>query len=144
MLQKFKENLFDNLLIRPSGKLLVAVSGGIDSMVLLHLFQCLKMDMAVAHCNFNLRGSESKTDEDFVRLQAKKNGILFFSKSFNTMLISRQSGVSVQEAARDLRYKWFDQLLSDYQFDYYATGHNFDDRLETFFINAVRGSGVYG
>jgi len=124
--------------------MLVAVSGGIDSMVLLHLLHSLKVDVAVAHCNFNLRGSESRTDEDFVRLQATKQGLPFFRKSFDTILIARQLGVSVQEAARHLRYKWFDQLLFDYQYDYYVTGHNFDDRLETFFINAMRGSGVSG
>lgn len=144
MLQRFKDNLFNRLAIQPTDRLLVAVSGGIDSMVLLGLLQSLKVNLVIAHCNFKLRGKESEQDEDFVRRQANLYGLSFLCKSFDTKAIARQLGISIQEAARNLRYEWFEQILAKHNCDYYVTGHNFDDRLETFFINALRGSGISG
>ncbi len=144
MLRKFEKYLKEVLLVRSAQSILVAVSGGMDSMVMLHLLNRLSLNLTVAHCNFGLRGDESNEDEEFVRLYAEKIGVPFFCKRFETALYVNINRISTQEAARNLRYQWFEKLISDNGFDFYTTGHNFDDRLETFFINAIRGSGVSG
>ena len=121
-------------------KLLVCVSGGVDSMVLINLLNRLKYNVSIAHCNFNLRDDESDIDEDFVKNYAITNSIPFFSKSF----ITRIPKHSMQMAARNLRYKWFYSVLKVEELDYIITAHHLDDSLETFILNLSRASGIEG
>jgi len=123
---------------------LLTVSGGVDSMVMLNLFRENVLNIAVAHCNFMLRGKESDGDEEFVRQTAHNAGIKFFSKQFETYAFSREKGISIQMAARELRYKWFDELALDQHYDRIATAHHRDDSIETFLINLSRGTGIAG
>ncbi len=144
MLSRLQKHLTHNLPFLKGKKLLLAVSGGIDSIVLTELFRVLEYDIAVAHCNFNLRGKESDADEEFVRTYASYNNILFFVTRFNTTLFASENKLSVQVAARQLRYMWFDELLQENKFDYLLTAHHLDDSLETFLINFTRGTGIEG
>lgn len=125
-------------------KLLLAVSGGLDSMVLLHLFQELKCDIAIAHCNFQLRGVESFGDQKFVQDYAEANEIPIFVTQFDTEAFAKDYKLSIQVAARELRYNWFYELLETEKFDYILTAHHADDNLETFLINLTRGTGLEG
>jgi tRNA(Ile)-lysidine synthase len=125
-------------------KLLLAVSGGLDSMVLLHLFKELKFDIAVAHCNFQLRGVESFGDQKFVQDYADANGIPIYVTQFDTEAFAKDYKLSTQVAARALRYNWFYELLEEENFDYILTAHHADDNLETFLINFTRGTGLEG
>jgi len=133
-----------NNLFSSKDKLLLAVSGGVDSVVLAHLMSKLKYNFAIAHCNFCLRGSESDADEKLVREIAKKLDVELFVKSFDTMAYSQQEKISIQMAARDLRYAWFNQLLADHNFDLMVTAHHRDDRDETILLNLIRGTGLAG
>ena len=121
-------------------KLLVCVSGGVDSMVLINLLKRLNYDVSIAHCNFNLRNYESDLDEDFVKSYAFSNSIPFFSKSFVTKLPKH----SMQMAARNLRYEWFYDIINAEKLDYILTAHHLDDSLETFILNLSRASGIEG
>lgn len=125
-------------------KLLLAVSGGLDSMVLLYLFQELKFDIAIAHCNFQLRGMESFGDQKFVQDYAEANRIPVFVTQFDTEAFANDYKLSTQVAARELRYNWFYELLEEENFDYILTAHHADDNLETFLINFTRGTGLEG
>src|SRR6187431_1127254 len=125
-------------------KLLLAVSGGLDSMVLLHLFQELKYDIAIAHCNFQLRGVESFGDQKFVQDYAEANGIPIFFTQFDTEAFAKDYKLSTQVAARELRYNWFYELLETKKYDYILTAHHADDNLETFLIHLSRGTGLDG
>ena len=125
-------------------KLLVAVSGGADSMALCSLLANAGYTFYVAHCNFALRGKEADGDEQFVREYCKKNGLTCFHKKFNTLVYAKKEGLSIQMAARKLRYEWFDELLTEHAFDYLLTAHHANDNIETFFINLLRGSGIKG
>jgi len=125
-------------------RILVAVSGGIDSVVMLDLFVEASYQIAIAHCNFQLRGKESDGDEQFVKNLGEKYGIKVFAKSFETKDYANYQKLSIQEAARDLRYSWFEELLYENDFDYVAVGQHADDQVETFFINLLRGSGLAG
>ena len=131
-------------LCKSGNKLLVAISGGADSVA---LFLCLKelgYDVELAHCNFNLRGDESDNDEEFVKKLADKFGVRLHLKSFDTQKYADENKVSIQMTARDLRYKWFNELLVDNNLNYIAVGHHKNDDVETFFINLTRGSGLKG
>lgn len=125
-------------------KLLLAVSGGLDSMVLLHLFQELKFDIAIAHCNFQLRGVESFEDQKFIQDYADTNGVPIYVTQFDTEAFAKDYKLSTQVAARALRYNWFYELLEEENFDYILTAHHADDNLETFLINFTRGTGLEG
>ena len=132
------------LLCQRDDKLLIAISGGADSVA---LFLCLKelgYDIELAHCNFNLRGEESDNDEEFVKQLADNFGVRLHLKSFDTEKYANGNKVSIQVAARDLRYKWFNELLVDNNLNYIAVGHHKNDDVETFFINLTRGSGLKG
>ncbi|ALM47639.1 potassium ABC transporter ATPase [Flavobacterium psychrophilum] len=144
MLSELKEHLKNNLPFLKEKKLLIAVSGGIDSVVLVHLLKQLDYDITIAHCNFNLRGSESDGDEAFIRNYASENGIKILVTSFKTKSFAKDNKLSIQVAARQLRYVWFDQLLEEYSLDYLLTAHHLDDNIETFLINFTRGTGVEG
>ena len=125
-------------------KLLIAISGGMDSVVLTHLCYKMKFNIALAHCNFNLRGDESDADEDFVLQLAEDLNLEVFIESFDTETYAKEQQLSTQMAARNLRYAWFNELMEQLQFDYLLTAHHADDNLETFLINLSRGTGLEG
>lgn len=125
-------------------KLIIAVSGGVDSIVLFHLCLKLKLNFFVAHCNFKLREKESDLDEKFVRDLAIKHNIKFYTKSFNTKKLSNNDNKSIQMVARELRYSWFEELSKELNIKHILTAHHLDDSLETFLINLSRGSGIDG
>ena len=125
-------------------KLLLAISGGIDSMVLCDLLDRLNFPFALAHCNFNLRGEKSDQDEAFVQEEALKRKKEIYTVSFDTKDFAQQHKVSIQMAARALRYNWFQEIVAKNEFDYLLTAHHADDSLETFFINLSRGTGIDG
>ena len=128
----------------PSGKYILALSGGIDSMVLADMLLKSKADFVLAHCNFHLRGEESDGDEQFVRDFAERNALTIYVKQFDTMAYAKEHGVSIEMAARDLRYAWFEELRQQLGYDKIAVAHHADDQLETFFINLLRGAGIRG
>lgn len=144
MLAEFKEHISLRLPFLERSKLLVACSGGVDSVVLFHLLQASGFDLALAHCNFNLRGKESDEDEVFVSDLAERYELPFFSESFSTESFADQHKMSVQMAARELRYSWFEEILTDFKFDFVLTAHHADDNIETFFINLLRSTGLRG
>ncbi|WP_298223865.1 tRNA lysidine(34) synthetase TilS [Flavobacterium sp.] len=144
MLEKLRNHLNENLPFLKDKKLLLAVSGGIDSMVMVDLFHKLHYKIAIAHCNFQLRGAESFGDEQFVVDYADKNKIPVFTTKFDTKAFAEDYKLSIQLAARDLRYHWFYELLETEHYDYILTAHHADDNLETFLINLSRGTGLEG
>lgn len=125
-------------------KILVAISGGIDSVVLAYLCKQIKLDFALAHCNFGLRDSESDADEGFVVELADHLGVEVFVKRFHTHEQAEKQKVSVQMAARNLRYSWFNEIKQTQDFNFIFTGHQANDDLETFLINFIRGTGLDG
>ena len=127
-----------------NNKLILAISGGIDSMVLSDMLLKAKADFVLAHCNFHLRGEESDGDEQFVRAYAERNGLTLYVKQFDTESYAKASGISIEMAARELRYAWFEELRQQLGYDYIAVAHHADDQLETFFINLLRGAGIRG
>ncbi len=127
-----------------NSKVLIAISGGMDSVVLTHLCHKMKLNFALAHCNFNLRGDESDADEDFVLQLAEDLNLEVFIESFDTETYAKDHQLSTQMAARNLRYAWFNELMDQLQFDYLLTAHHADDNLETFLINLSRGTGLEG
>jgi len=133
------KNLFSN-----SDTILLALSGGVDSMVMFELFRNENFNVGIAHCNFNLRGDESSQDAAFVGKVAKRYNLSYFEKQFDTYAYAEVNICSIQEAARLLRYQWFEKLCHDKSYNYFATAHHFDDQVETFFINLFRGTGVKG
>ena len=142
--QKFQKHLDDNFPFLKNKKLLIAASGGIDSTVCIHLLRNLNFKISLAHCNFNLREKESVLDELFVKEEAQNLRIPFLVKSFDTIAYANNNKVSVQLAARELRYEWFDELIFQKEFDHLITAHHLDDSLETFLINFTRGTGLDG
>ena len=144
MLQKFQSHIFQNFPFLSGKKLLLATSGGLDSMVMVDLFHKLSFEIAIAHCNFQLRGVESFEDQNFVQHYAEVNEIKLFVTQFDTEAFAKDYKLSTQVAARELRYNWFHELLETENFDYVLTAHHADDNLETFLINLVRGTGLDG
>lgn len=144
MLKQLQQHLNKNFAFLEGKQLLLAISGGIDSMVLLELFRNLPYSIAVAHCNFGLRDAESDGDEDFVKQWCAKHSIRFFTTRFATQDYADTQKCSIQLAARELRYNWFSGLLENEGFDYLLTAHHLDDTLETFLINLTRGTGLEG
>ena len=144
MLQKFKNHLLHNFQFLKDKKLLLATSGGIDSMVMLHLFQQLESQIAIAHCNFQLRGVESFEDQKFIQDYADANAVPVYITQFDTTTFAEDYKLSTQVAARELRYNWFYELLETEEYDYILTAHHADDNLETFLINLSRGTGLDG
>lgn len=144
LFEEFKDYAARNALFTRNDRILLAVSGGIDSMVMLHLFARLRADTVIAHCNFGLRGEESDMDEELVRGYAGKNNIPFHSASFDTRKFAEEKGISIQMAARDLRYEWFEQLKIRQGCSLVAVAHNLNDNIETLLINLTRGTGLTG
>lgn len=144
MLDIVKSHIKKNFSFLIGKKLLVACSGGIDSVVLARLLKELKFNISLAHCNFSLRGNESDADEKFVISLADKLSIPIHNKKLETEHYKKANKVSTQVAARELRYRWFDELCKKHSFDFILTGHHIDDEIETFLINLSRGTGIKG
>ncbi len=144
MFEQFKQHIELRLPFLRKSKLLIAISGGIDSVILTHLCHKAGLNIALAHCNFNLRADESDADEDFVLQLAEDLDLEVFIESFNTNEYAKQHKLSIQMAARELRYNWFEALAEQLKFDYVLTAHHADDNLETFLINLSRGTGLDG
>ena len=144
MLDKFKKHLQTNFSFLAKRRFYIAASGGIDSMVLVHLFQHFQYEFGLLHCNFKLRGDESDADMRFIQDYSKANNLQLRIGFFETEAIAKQTKKSIQETARTLRYNWFYEQLEENKFDYVATAHHQDDDLETFLINFSRGTGLDG
>ncbi|RTL60643.1 MAG: tRNA lysidine(34) synthetase TilS [Sphingobacteriales bacterium] len=160
LLQSFLGYIKSNHLFSPKDKLLLAVSGGIDSVVLVELCKQAGFDFAIAHCNFQLRGEESDRDEQFVKKLAEKYKVSFFIKNFDTKKIASQQKTSIEETARNLRYEWFEEIVNG-QWSmvnakskerihhspftiHILTAHHADDTIETVLMNFFRGTGIKG
>jgi tRNA(Ile)-lysidine synthase len=128
----------------PNDPILVAVSGGLDSVVLLDVLHRLGVSIAVAHCHFGLRGDEADADEQFVRKLAKQYDAPYFAEFFRTKEFAEQEGISTQMAARLLRYRWFEQVRQTQGLAYIATGHHQRDAAETMLLNLTHGTGLAG
>jgi tRNA(Ile)-lysidine synthase len=144
MQQKFLSHINQNFSFLNGKKLLLATSGGLDSMVMVDIFHKLNYSIAIAHCNFQLRGVESFEDQAFVQNYSEVNKIESFVTQFDTEAFAEDYKLSTQVAARELRYSWFYELSDTENFDYILTAHHADDNLETFLINFVRGTGLDG
>jgi len=144
MLEQFKSYLDEQGISSFGNGIILAVSGGIDSVVMAHLFQMSGYNCAIAHCNFQLRGSDSDADEAFVSSLASFLEMPMFVKRFNVEERMKEKGISVQMAARELRYDWFEELIKENSYEYLATAHNKNDSVETFFLNLSRGTGIRG
>lgn len=144
MINRFTTYIADNRLFDASDKVLLAISGGIDSMVMWKLFEESRYNFAIAHCNFQLRGDDSDADEQLVRQVAEETGARLFVTRFETREHAAITGKSIEMAARDLRYNWFEEIRQAQGFRWIATAHHQDDLLETFFVNLVRKTGIKG
>ena len=137
-------NELSGLDVNKNSSFLLAVSGGVDSMVLFHLFKNNSLNFSVAHCNFLLRGSDSDNDELFVKSVCEKSRTKFFVKKFDTKKTASENKISIQMAARELRYEWFYDLSDNNKFDYIVSAHHFNDSIETVLFNMARGTGISG
>ena len=170
MLKEFKSFVEKHNLIEKDDRVLLAISGGVDSMVLAKLLllsqqstdnrqqtssiicsdvsntstETVKSQISLAHCNFHLRGEDSNRDEKFVTDFAKENDIPIYVKHFDTESYAKENSLSIEMAARELRYSWFEELKDTHEFNKVALAHHGDDQIETFFINFLRGSGIKG
>lgn len=144
MNKNFENTIHQKFPFLEGKKLLIAISGGIDSVVLTHLLHQLKFNISIAHCNFHLRGTDSDLDQQFVSKMASALNVSCFITHFNTKEYAKNHKLSIQEAARNLRYHWFEKTRKENNLDYILTGHNLNDSLETFLINLTRGTGLKG
>lgn len=144
MKNNFLKFISEKQLISPNDKVLLAVSGGIDSMVMLHLFAQAGISAGIAHCNFQLRGEDSNGDEELVLSVAKKQGLDIHTIRFDTKEYASKNGISIQMAARELRYNWFEQIREEHGYTLIATAHHSDDVVETFLLNLLRKTGISG
>ncbi|HCC71482.1 MAG TPA: tRNA lysidine(34) synthetase TilS [Bacteroidales bacterium] len=144
MTEQFEKYRKENRIFTHKNSILVAVSGGIDSIVMLDLFKRGEYNIAVAHCNFQLRGDESDGDEKFVENICKREDIKLFKTKFKTAEYASKKGISIQMAARDLRFGWLAEIRKSENHDLVAIGHNLNDSVETMLINLTRGTGING
>jgi tRNA(Ile)-lysidine synthase len=144
VVEQLLNHIRSSSLCKTTDKILLAVSGGLDSMVMFHLLKDAGMTIGVAHCNFQLRGPESNDDELFVRDTCTQYDIPCYVASFDTKKFANESGISIQMAARDLRYAFFQNVVQKYGYDYVATAHHFGDVIESILLNLVRGTGIDG
>ena len=144
MENKFKKHIELNFAELTQHPLLIAVSGGVDSVVLLHLCHRIGLNVAVAHCNFHLRAEDSNLDQQFVEALSVQLKLPFFVKEFDTNHYASENKVSIQVAAREQRYQWFEEILKQKKYKFLLTAHHLDDSMETFFINFSRGTGIEG
>src|SRR5690554_1037052 len=144
LLSEFKNHIEENFSFLKGSRLLIACSGGLDSVVLVHLVNSLKLDFALAHCNFQLRGKESDTDEMFVIGLAKRLDVPVFAETFDTKVFAKNERISTLIAVRTLRYNWFEVVLSNFKYDYLLTVHLLDADLDCFFIYVSPGRFIAG
>lgn len=144
MLNRIKQHIETNNLLRQTDKIICGVSGGVDSMSLCNLLIDCGFNISIAHCNFSLRDAESDLDESLVRKFAEDKGVKIHTIKFHTKQYAKENDLSTQMAARELRYNWFEKLCDDEGYNKIAIAHNADDTTETFFINLMRGTGVNG
>ena len=144
MLDNFIRHIQEKKLLNPGPHYLLAASGGLDSTVLANLLKLSGFTFSMAHCNFDLRGEESKEDEAFLRKLATNLGVKVYVKKFETKAYANDNGISIQMAARELRYQWFDDLLNAEGFGAIIVAHHADDQVETIFLNLLRGTGIEG
>lgn len=140
----FKAHAEANRLFSKNDTVLLAVSGGVDSVVMTNLFKTAGLKFGIAHCNFQLRGSASDEDANFVKQLAEGLDVPFYSESFETKEYQKLHGVSLEEAARELRYKWLEEIRSAFNYQLIATAHHLNDSIETVLINLVKGTGING
>ena len=143
-ISKFKAFVDHEGLFKPGQKVLLAVSGGKDSVLMAHLFKLSGFDFGIAHCNFNLRGEESIRDEYFVRMLAQNLDVPYFVKHFQTKAYAADNKLSTQMAARNLRYSWFEELRSEQGYAAVAVAQHQNDAMETVLLNLTRGTGIAG
>ena len=134
----------ENTLFIPKERVLMAVSAGRDSILMAHLFKNAGFNFGIAHCNFNLRGPESDQDEEFVQILAQELEVPFYSVGFETKKYADANRISIQMAARELRYSWLEKIRTDYNFQYIALAHHQNDVIETMLLNLTRGTGISG
>ena len=144
MQQKVQTYIQNHQLLTQHGRIIVGVSGGTDSVVMLHVLMSLGYDCVIAHCNFHLRMAESDRDELFVRDLAKELKVPYYSVDFETTKYAEEHKISIEMAARDLRYAWFYELLYNHDAQAIAVAHHADDSIETMLMNLVRGTGLKG
>ncbi|OKL41906.1 tRNA lysidine(34) synthetase TilS [Pontibacter flavimaris] len=144
MLQKVSGYILAHGLCQPTDKILAAVSGGIDSAVLCEVLHQLKYEFAVAHCNFGLRAEDAEADQLFAKKLAKKYDVPFFTENFDTRAFAAQEKLSIQMAARTLRYAWFEQVRQQEGYDHIATAHHSNDLTETILLHLTKGTGIAG
>ncbi len=144
LLKKFEHFTKEEQLFHFKQKLLIAVSGGLDSTVLWEVCKRLQIPLIIAHCNFQLRGGESEADEQFVKEHALHNGDEIFIKKFETIDFAEKNKYAIQEAARILRYEWFSNLQQEVKADFILTAHHADDNVETILMNFFKGTGING
>ena len=135
MLSKFQSHIKSNYSFLLKERFILCCSGGVDSVVLLHLFKSMTTDFVVAHCNYNLRKDISNMDEQFVKDLCEKENLKFYSKSFDTLKIKKKLKKSTQVVARELRYEFFEDLSKKNNINYILTAHHMNDSMESFFIN---------
>ncbi len=144
LLHKFQSFIREHNLIKADDKILLAVSGGLDSTVMCELFFHSAYNFGIAHCNFQLRENESELDELFVSELAAKYGVEFFVKKFDTHNYKLQNKLSLEEAARNMRYEWFEEMRQSFNYNAIATAHHLNDSIETIFLNLIKGTGIAG
>lgn len=149
MLHAFLTYINEQKLFEPTEKVLLTVSGGKDSVAMFDLFCGAsrsdgRLQFAVAHCNFQLRGKESEQDQIFVEHLCKENNVVFHTKTFDTKAYAKKNKISIEMAARILRYEWFESLRQELKFDYIATAHHLNDSIETVLLNLTKGTGISG
>ncbi len=144
MLQQFLAYIKTQALFSSEDKILLAVSGGMDSVLMAHLFAEAGLSFGIAHCNFKLRGIESDGDADFVESLAKDTKVSFHLKNFDTQAYADQEKISIQMAARDLRYEWLESIRKENNYSYIATAHHLNDSIETVIYNFSKGCGIRG
>jgi tRNA(Ile)-lysidine synthase len=144
MLDEFKDYIISEQLFSEKDNLLLGISGGVDSMVMLDLFNASPYKTSVAHCNFSLRGEESDADQLLVEEECRRKNSIIHTRSFATGEYALERGISMQMAARELRYSWFEELRNELNYDFIVIAHNKNDLVETFMMNLARGTGIKG
>jgi tRNA(Ile)-lysidine synthase len=142
--KQFTDFIEQNKLFKPAGKVLAAVSGGMDSVLMAHLLKAAGYNFSIAHCNFQLRGDDALADQDFCKNLAQQLGVPFFTTNFDTTDYATSHKISIQMAARALRYQWFQQVKQQHGYDAIALAHHQNDTIETILLNLTRGTGIAG
>jgi len=141
---RFTDFIEQNALFTPNNKVLAAVSGGMDSVLMVHLLKSAGYNFGIAHCNFQLRGDEANADEAFCKQLAQQMDVSFHTIQFDTKACAAENKISIQMAARNLRYQWFGQLQHEFNYSVIALAHHQNDAIETILLNLTRGTGIAG